>query len=274
MTGTDPGHQHYDELAAGYALHALEPDEEWQFAAHAADCARCRAALAEYAAATAALTELAPPVRPRPDLADDILAAARRTRQQTSAPGPARPRPPAAVRPDQPGTISALAGRFPADPAPVRRPRRVLLAAGAATVALAAGIGTWAGVAGTSTGDGTPAAACSAQQHCYRVSLTAAAGSRHTAEVTVRGSSAWLSPAGLPADDSQREIYVLWQITGNRTPLAVGSFDVRAGEHAAIKVGTLASPYNGTWAFAVSLERGRSIPAHPSRPVALGQVAR
>jgi hypothetical protein len=274
MTGTDPGHQHYDELAAGHALHALEPDEEWQFATHAADCARCSAALAEYAAATAALTELAPPVRPRPDLADDILAAARRTRQDTRAPGPARQGAPGGAAPDQPGPISALAGRFPADPARARRPRRALLATAAAVVALAAGIGTWAGVAGTSSGGGTPAAACTAQQHCYRVSLTAAAGSHRTAEVIVRGTSAWLRPSGLPADNSRREIYVLWQITGNRTPLAVGSFDVRAGEHGPIKIGALASSFSGTWAFAVSLERGRSIPAHPSRPVALGQVAR
>src|SRR5579871_3204927 len=165
MTGTDPGHQRYDELAAGYALHALEPDEESQLAAHAAGCARCQAALAEYAATTAALTELAPAVRPRPDLGRDILAAARRTPQEASTASPARP--PAAVRPADPAAPLAPdrghGARFPADAAPRLRPglpRRARLAAAAAAVAFVAGAGIWAGIAGTSTSGSSPAASC------------------------------------------------------------------------------------------------------------------
>jgi hypothetical protein len=68
-------------------------------------------------------------------------------------------------------------------------------------------------------------------------------------------------------------VYVLWQITGAHVPLAVGSFDVRSGSRHAIKVGGLATAYRDTWAFAVSLEHGRAIPAQPSHPVALGQAA-
>jgi hypothetical protein len=66
---------------------------------------------------------------------------------------------------------------------------------------------------------------------------------------------------------------VLWQITGTNTPLAVGSFDVSSQQRTPVRIGALAVPYQGTWAFAVSLEHGRAIPASPSRPVALGQIS-
>ena len=80
-------------------------------------------------------------------------------------------------------------------------------------------------------------------------------------------------PSGLPADDRSRQVYVLWQITGKHTPLAIGSFDVGRHSAAPIRIGKLAVPYRSTWAFAVSIEHGRTIPASPSRPVALGQVS-
>jgi hypothetical protein len=34
-------HQRYDELAVGWALHALEPEDEAAFARHLSGCARC-----------------------------------------------------------------------------------------------------------------------------------------------------------------------------------------------------------------------------------------
>ena len=83
----------------------------------------------------------------------------------------------------------------------------------------------------------------------------------------VTAGSAWLVPTGLRADDTARQIYVLWQITGAHVPLAVGSFDVRGHGGTPIRIGKLAVPYHGTLAFAVSLEHGRTIPAAPSRLV-------
>jgi hypothetical protein len=56
-------------------------------------------------------------------------------------------------------------------------------------------------------------------------------------------------------------------------PLAVGSFGVSSQQRTPVRIGALAVPYQGTWAFAVSLEHGRAIPASPSRPVALGQIS-
>jgi hypothetical protein len=46
-----------------------------------------------------------------------------------------------------------------------------------------------------------------------------------------------------------------------------------AGAAAPIRIGGLPAPYPGTRAFAVSLEHGRTIPARPSPPVAVGKVS-
>jgi hypothetical protein len=136
-----------------------------------------------------------------------------------------------------------------------------------------AGAGVWGGLA--ATGGGTaqrPLAGCVRARQCSEVVLTDAAHQRD-ATVIISGGSVWLQPASLAADNATRQVYVLWQITGRHIPLAVGSFDVRPGAQAPIRIGALAAPYHGTWAFAVSLEHGRTIPASPSRPVALGQVS-
>ena len=76
----------------------------------------------------------------------------------------------------------------------------------------------------------------------------------------------------MKADDTADQVYVLWQITGSRRPLAVGSFDVRPGVSGPVKVGPLAASLHGTLAFGVSLEHGRMIPPGPSSIAALGQV--
>ncbi|MGH3194226.1 MAG: hypothetical protein ACRDOL_44590, partial [Streptosporangiaceae bacterium] len=55
-------------------------------------------------------------------------------------------------------------------------------------------------------------------------------------------------------------------------PPPVGSFDVRGRGGKPVRIGTLAVPYRGTRAFAVSIGHGRAIPAAPSPPVALGRV--
>src|SRR3712207_7218554 len=40
-------HREFDELAVGWALHALEPEDETVFSAHLATCARCADTVAE-----------------------------------------------------------------------------------------------------------------------------------------------------------------------------------------------------------------------------------
>jgi len=296
VTDQRPDHVRFDELAAGYALGALEPEDEWRFRGHASQCERCSRALADYTAVATALAETAPDARPGAQLRSRILAAAADSPQPASTvvqpiAGPASAA--TSVRADSAGRAESTGRAEPgaaggpdntAPPGPPQAPvlpltsrprtksRRLKLAAAAAAV-IAAGAGTYGGLAAAGGGPSAPAAGCVAASHCSQVTLTAAAGHQVVAgRVIIEGRSVWLRPARLPADDAARQIYVLWQLTGKHTPLAVGSFDVRPGARAAIRIGTLAAPYRGTLAFAVSLERGRAIPASPTRQVALGQV--
>jgi hypothetical protein len=247
-------HSAFDELAAGHALHALEPEDEELFLRHAEHCPRCRRLMADFQRVAAAIAETAPPAdpgwelgEPRRELGERILAVA------LSGPGTDTARPPA----------TSL-------PAPARGHRRVLAAAAAAV--LIAGGAAWAALAG-SGGSSRPVLAICARSHaCAEVVLTSAATRREAGKVIVHDGVVWMQPTAMAANHAN-EIYVLWQITGAHTPLAVGSFDIRPGARTLIRVGELAAPYRGTWAFAVSLEHGRTIPARPTHPVALGQVS-
>lgn len=73
-----------DELihsfAAGYALHALSPDEEREFEAHLAGCRECRVELASLTEATSSLAFGTPPEQPPEALRGRILDAARADR--------------------------------------------------------------------------------------------------------------------------------------------------------------------------------------------------
>lgn len=269
MTDQAPDHRAFDELAAGHALHALEPADEQRFLWHAGQCPRCRQSVADFRQVTAALAQSAPPAEPPADLGTRIQAAVLAGLGQQDRPA-ARAGPAAA---GDPGTV---AGRKAPQP-PVLPPRHRAgrrwrkPAAAAAAVLIAAG-GIWAGLAATAGGPQPPLAACARPHACSRVVLTAAATHRVAATVIVHDGVAWMRPIRMAANPGD-EIYVLWQITSADKALPVGSFDVRAGANSPVRIGGLAAPYPGTRAFAVSLEHGRTIPASPSKPVAAGPVS-
>jgi anti-sigma-K factor RskA len=271
MSTSDSSHVRYAELAAGYALNALDHDEEQAFLEHAQRCPSCRPVLAGFFEVAAALADLAPPAPASPSLGARILAAASQEPANSARQEPAGSAShPSGIATEQPaGSARPAPGEVRGGPG---RSRWLRLAAAAAAVVIAAGGVTWGILAGSVGAHQPPAAACSTQQKCYQVVLTAASGRPDAATVVVRNGSVTLIPARLPPDDVARQIYVLWQITGAHVPVAVGSFDVRPGHHAAIRIGSLAIPFASTAAFAVSLEHGRTIPPRPSHPVALGQV--
>jgi hypothetical protein len=150
-----------------------------------------------------------------------------------------------------------------------RRLRRAAMAAAAAVVAVG---GIWGGLAATSGGTWGPLAVCSRPHTCTEVPLVATATHRVAAKVVVLGREVWMLPGAMTASPKD-EIYVLWQITGSQAPRAVGSFDVRPGSNAPIRIGGLAAPAVGSTAFAVSLEHGLTIPAAPSNKLAAGRVS-
>ena len=265
MTDPGPDHARFDELAAGHALHALDPADERRFLSHARQCPLCQQALAGYADVAAELAEIAPAAEPSPRLGPRIVAAALAADPRDDRPGIRR----AGAGADRTGTQTDLDTRV----VPLRRHPRPRWLKAAAAAAVIAG-GTWAGLA-ASTGSSPPqpVAACGHPGACPEVLLTGTAAHRTAARVIVAAGTAWLQPAGLPADDTKRQIYVLWQVTAGHAPLPVGSFDIGPGADQPIRVGTLAASYHATKAFAVSLEPGRAIPASPSHLVAQGQPA-
>lgn len=283
MSDHPSGHGLFEELAAGYALDALEPADEQRFLRHVRGCPPCTAALARYRDVATALAHTAPPGEPSALLASRIASMAR----AGDSPGPGStgaddgftaltaglgdsfgdgP----GIGPDESPARSD--GRPARGHRPPSRGRRWLRpAAVVAVVVLLAGGGTWAGLESTASGPVTRAALCS--QGCSEVVLTAAGSHAEAGKVIVSHGLVWMEPAAMAPDDTADQIYVLWQLTSDNRPLAVGSFDVRSGSHGPVVVGALAAPYYGTLAFAVSLEHGRTIPASPSRIAALGQAS-
>jgi hypothetical protein len=266
-------HTRLDELAAGYALHALGPDDQRRFTAHLPRCRRCQDAVGDYAEVTAALAETGvgrQPV-PSPALRDRVLAAL--AAGQDPARQGAAPRNPA---PQGPAHQDAARPAAPAPGGRHRGPRRwsrALLAAAAAVAVLAGGAAAWDSLAASGPAGQPPTAGCAAAGQCRELTLTSALTRRPAATVIIQGGTAWLVPAGLPADRPSRQVYVLWQLTGSRAARAIGAFDVSGHSREPIRIGSLPDPYPATRAFAVSLEPGRSIPARPSPAVALGTIA-
>ena len=87
MTRTDD-HDQYAELAVGYALYALEPEEEQLFLAHLAACATCEKAVAEHAETLAHLAYAAEPADPPPALLEGIREGVRASGREASFPVP------------------------------------------------------------------------------------------------------------------------------------------------------------------------------------------
>jgi hypothetical protein len=237
----DP-HDQYRELAAGYALHALEPDDEATLLAHLPGCPACRA---EVDAGEAALAELAYslPGTPPAGLRDAILDSIR-TEPATPA-VPLRRRRPAVATP-------------------------WLLAAAASVIAVAIAVSNVAlrhDVSDTRTqlASARQVLACAGGPRCDVRWLASTDGTRRAA-VLVDGTHARLVVDGLPRNDRAHETYVLWQRQATGALVAVRGFDVAAKGLTELDMGTLSGPYTG---FAVSREPGRTPPSAPTDPVLL-----
>jgi hypothetical protein len=236
-------HEPWDELAAGHALHALEPDEELEFTTHLAGCGRCRTTLDEHQLVAAQLGSLAD--------ADDI-----------AAPSWQRIRP---------GVLPATAPVVELDRR--RRPdfaRRLL--ATAAAVAVLAGVGVAGWQLSDSGSSKSPNVAlietCESADDCDTVALQVKGQSPAT--LLVRNGSARMVPTGLtqpPADHA----YALWQLPRNGRPVLMAEMEeVPSGPSGAI---ALTLPYADTAAFAVSVEPVNVVPTEPTRVVAVGTAA-
>ncbi len=262
-----PEHAEFAALAAGYALHALEPEDEQRLSAHLMTCPQCARIVADTASLGAAFAELLDVEPPPSGLRERILAAAtaepRMPREVVADP---------IVRPASPdhGYRSSVPGIGPAA-APARSvPRqRRFLRERVAVAALAAALGVAVAVpvtlAASHHGSSTGVAA-------EAVTLTGGSGSG-VGKAVVTSHGVVLLADGLASNDRANSIYVLWVQAAGGQPKPVATFDVSGG--APVQLTAAKLPYSGSQIrrLAVSLESGRKAPARPTDVVLNGTAA-
>jgi ferric-dicitrate binding protein FerR (iron transport regulator) len=238
------GHEQFDELAAGHALHALEPADEQAFLGHLETCPQCRRTLADFSEVAAGMA-LTSDDDEQAELPPQIWQAIRAAIDEDSR----------------------------AEPLPRRRRRfgPGLLAAAAAVVLLAAGLIGWQ-VAGSGSSPTTVQSALRDCRHttgCHVVQLTNSSKTQ-SAYVLITGQNVRVATATLPAIDAAQETYVLWQMPQDGRPSGLVAFAVNGDRKATIARATLTSSYDDTTAFAISRESGTTIPPKPGPPVVIG----
>src|SRR3954471_20724839 len=165
-------HDHWEQLAAGFAVDALEPEERADFTAHLASCAHCQQLVDEHSLVAAQLGSLA---------GDDVS-----------------PPPWSAIRagvvgePQLPAEAEFVVLR--------RRPRFATLAAAAAAAGLAgAAVAPWQLTRdGNGTSPLTSAAACRHTTGCHVVALGTTGGAT-PADLLVHDGRVAVVPTSMPA---------------------------------------------------------------------------
>jgi ferric-dicitrate binding protein FerR (iron transport regulator) len=253
-------HEAFDELAVGWAMHALEPEDEAVFARHLPGCARCTETVAETTEVMAAMASDLPPAAPSEALRSRVQAAVAATEQVHRPDG--TPVPPAVA----PVPV----------PRPARRPRRALAAVLiAAAVAGIAGLGIWNLVA-----DRQDLQATVAQQREMLDALltpgratiaTLDSDGRPVATIVARDDELQVLSVGLEVNDAASTTYVVWGLGGS-APEALGTFDVERSQMSLRTVGSGRTGLDDFAQYGISIEPGQEAPSAPTEVVAIGQV--
>ncbi|GHE12965.1 anti-sigma factor [Klenkia taihuensis] len=262
----DAGHEAWDELAVGWALHALEPEDEAGFGAHLAGCDRCRTTVADTTEVMGAMASDLPQAEPSEELRERLRAAVAAT-EQVHRPAPASTgRPTVIAVPTPIGAATRRTGW--------RRAPQLLVAAGVAAVL---GLGAW-NVALTQDRDAARATAASQASMMSallapgQMSVARMESDGHTvATVVAHDGQAQVVTDGMSANDTTDSTYVLWGLTDDGA-VPLGTFDVVSDATDLRTVGSDATGLDDYSAYAISLEPGRSAPIQPTDVVARGQV--
>ena len=286
MSTTRPGPGHdegFEELAVGWALHALEPEDADAFLPHLAGCARCREIVDETTEVMADLATAAPSAEPPPGLGERLRAEVARTPQDASPerpepvaprvparPAPARPSP--AAVPSVPAAAVPPAAVPPVAPAGVPVPRRrwtsVLVAAAFAAVV---GLGGWTVVLMGDRDEARDIAAAEAAmvEELLRPGQATVVpvtdDGRTVATLLTRDDGVQVVSHALEPNDQDAETYVLWGLDQG-TPKALGEFDV---DGSGLELRTLEVEGADDFpSYGISVEPGRVAPEAPTDVVA------
>jgi hypothetical protein len=280
-------HESYDELAVGWALHALEPEDEAVFGLHLPDCARCARTVAETSEVMAAMAADLPPAEPSGALRDRLRAALGGSRQIRRAALPAVPPAPAppgsAERPADGPEEARLAGVLGASPAwrparirPAGRRGRVPQALVAAAAAVVVGLGAWNVVLSTSRQQVQETAAEQLRivdallvHGQATIAPLSDPGGHRVATVVARHGQLQVVTSGLAVNDAASTTYVVWG-TRQGAPVPLGTFDVVRPRLDLRTVGSDRTGLDGFSGYAISLEPGRKAPSSPTEIVARG----
>ncbi|MDX3663645.1 anti-sigma factor [Streptomyces sp. ID05-26A] len=250
-----------EELAVGWAMHSLEPDEEALVRDHLPTCATCRSTVEATQEVLAGIGGAVRQEQPPPRLRARLMEQIEHIPQE----------PPAQHTPRH-------AAPIPLRPQHRRRTGRVLLAAAAALAVLAGAgylgvrVNQLSGEVAASearTNDLNKALSLAADPATNRAVLRTGSGDE-VAVVLSNPTSGAVMPTNLKPND-QGHVYVVWGAS-TKAPVPLAVFDVRAGSTDPQLLAWSSDAHKHT-TFAVSLEPGRQAPPKPSEVLAGGQVA-
>jgi anti-sigma-K factor RskA len=266
-------HETFDELAVGWALHALEPEDEDAFARHLAECDRCAQTVAETVEVMAALATGLPPEEPSAGLGHRLREAVERTEQLPPTPRESRPVATGFADYEDDGG-PGVAEQRPA----WRRALPALLAAAAVAVIVA--LGVWNVVLADARNQAETTAAAQARivTELLRPGRATIApvsdpAGNSVGTVVARDTEMLVVADGLEVNDRSDSTYVVWGMRADE-PVALGTFDVVDTQMDLRTVGSTETGLDDFSVYGISLEPGRSAPPAPTDVVATGEVNR
>jgi len=271
---TSDQHERFEELAAGHALGALEPEDEQVFLSHLSGCARCARDTLVHRESLAHLAYAADDAEPPASLLEGIRAGIRASGREASFPSDVSSLPgaPWLGTPASPGPVSLEGARRRRDAARLRRAGTWLGVAAAA--ALVIGLGAWNASlrsdrdAQDAWGDRMTAAVGELQDAGTDIVPLAAMESDGdvVAVALVRGSELSLVVDGLPVN-AEGTSYVLWGQSRYGDVRPVGAFDVSTSSVDVHTGMNMQAGVSDVTRFMVSHEEGDGAPPLPQGPV-------
>lgn len=292
-------HTRFDELAVGWALYALEPDDEQVLVRHLPTCGRCQRTVHDAEATMATVAMVLPGPQPSPKLLERIHEATGAPSAPAVVPAPVDSQQadvsPAeadiqradvqhvAGHPDRRSTdiqrrAAPRHGQRPGSnrssrPGSARhsRSRRIALVAAVVALLFAVGLGAW-NVNLRAANHRQQQVAAQLIRDSRVATLIDQHGAKQGYVVNQNGKLEVVSD-GLPTNDSASSIYALWSVSGTGgTPQLVGVFDNKKSDLGVQPVGSVPPGMNQVTTMAVSKEPGRGTPTRPTVIVASGAV--